>query len=492
MLVAVPLLAVITSCATALVPASPTQLELRRLVTPAEERFLMEELARIDPPTRITRLTSLAAVQRRLGGGFHGALPEPLDGPEAIPIPVDHAARLRAALFLARQREAAREALRALRVPYPLTFSGDEPPDLDRRDPPGRIRLTLDLSVPVRFLAALRDGQVTRDEAVKIAALPANREMLRHRRALDYLPGPKPDRSELAELIRRAGSDEPLDRLWAWLNPCNDLGYADLASDPEQWTEFVVRLARLRHPLEAEVARRVAAYAPENARLDATFALTVGCLIRGWSTGEMAGLDLEQVKDDWGLLLGTMTEETYHRLELVLCPTSTGGHAAEFEGLASASTGDPRLDHLYEVLAYTVLEGAANLARGPRPGITGAGQAAAGRGLLDEITATLLDDGDLVRGEALLGRGLRGNGPLYAEGFALADAIAAARGPHAVGEALRKGPVAFVLEAASTPGGEALLTPRTLTAVGRLQRALDDAARNREFMLLTGPGAGLP
>ena len=434
------------------------------LVTPAEASFLLAEIARIDPPERIRELARYDSLQHDLGGGFFGVLPEQLPHPEAVPVPRDAASIRAAAAVLARQRATNLEALRALRSPYPLSFAGGTP-DLPALAPPAGLSLTLDLAVPLGFMSALADGTVTAAEADALATLPANLEMLRHRHALSYLPEPRATAATLTELIRRAGSPDPVDRIWVWLNPCNLLGYADLAGDRAGWNDFLTRLGRAAPMLTATALNRVAAFAPADVRLDATFAFTVGALIRGWVTPSMSGLDVEQVKDDWEQLLGTMTEETYHRLQLTMCPTADGGSAATFEELAAARTGDERLDRLFEVLAYTALEGSANLARGARPAVSDPDAVRAGTALLDEFVRTVVESGRTDGADALIGRGLRANGPLYAVGFAMARAIAEARGGRDVGATLQRGPVAFVLEAASTDRGRGLLTERTAAAV---------------------------
>jgi hypothetical protein len=453
------------------------------LLTPSDREFLLEELARIDPPRRIRELAKYGARQLELGGGFYGMLPEQLSDPDAIPLPVDDAGRMEAAVYLAQQRRTNIEAMTELDADYPLSFAGASLPEFLRSvdgnvessgAPDRGLRLRLDTSALDGFFAALADGRITADEATKLAELPANRAMLEHRRNLGYVPEPLPDTGSLAEMIRMAGSPDPLDRLWCWINPQNDFGYADLARRTAGYERFLSELDTHRGELAGAVLAQIARYTPADATLDARFAFTVGWAIRGWATPAMAGLNVEQVKDDWKLLFGTLVEETFHRLQLRLCPTATGGPAQRFSDIATADTGDERYDRLYEIVAYTVLEGSANVVRGRFAAVDLAAKAPAGSDLMTRFVDRVVTQGELDDADALISEGLRGNGPLYGLGWVLASGIARHEGTRAVGEHLRRGPVHFFVHAASLAekDGGAVVSSVVLDSVERLEALL--------------------
>ena len=81
--------------------------------------------------------------------------------------------------------------------------------------------------------------------------------MLQHRRDLGYVPEPLPDTESLAAMIRIAGSTDPLDRLWCWINSQNAFDYADLVqnadgyrlllSELESHGDSLVGAARVAH-----------------------------------------------------------------------------------------------------------------------------------------------------------------------------------------------------------------------------------------------------
>jgi hypothetical protein len=457
--------------------------ELDDLVTPAEKKFLLIELARVQPPEHLRGLSSYGQRQLELGGGFYGMLPDQLANPDSIPVPTDEANRLEAALCLARQRSTNLTALRQVNPDYALTFRGESLPSfLDRIAPDrettsesaGGLVLELDTSALTGFFAALADGEVSAIEAAALAVLPSNQAMLEHRRNLGYVPEPLPDTESLAEMIRMAGSADPLDRLWYWINPQNAFGYADLVQNARDYSHFLSELEDHGEHLVTAVLMQIEDYSPADLRLEARFAFTVGWAIRGWATPDMAGLNLEQVKDDWDLLFGTLVEETYHRLQLELCPTTTGNPALEFSDLVAIETGDDRYDRLYEIVAYTVLEGAANLVRGQFAATDLADKAPSGAELMARFVDQVIDQGDLESADALISEGLQGNGPLYGLGWKLASLIAERNGERAVGEYQKLGPVRFFLYGATlaAESGEPLLTPDVVAAIETLETYL--------------------
>ncbi|MCK4774588.1 MAG: hypothetical protein KAT30_07370, partial [Candidatus Krumholzibacteria bacterium] len=287
--------------------------ELDELVIPAEKKFLLTELARVQPPERLRELSNYGQHQLALGGGFYGMLPEQLADRDSIPVPTDESGRLKAALCLARQRRINLDALRQVNPDYALAFRGESLADfVDRvasegsqaNRPPGGMSLELDTSALTGFFLALADGEVNSDEAAALAALPSNQAMLQHRRNLGYVPEPLPNTESLAEMIRMAGSADPLDRLWSWINPQNAFGYADLVQNASDYSRFLSELESHGEHLVAAVLSQIGSYASADLRFEARFAFTVGWAIRGWATPSMAGLNVEQVKDDWDHLFG--------------------------------------------------------------------------------------------------------------------------------------------------------------------------------------------
>lgn len=447
--------------ASAAVASEPDRLDA--LLTPAERAEVLELLAAIDPSQSLRELSGYASWQHELGGGLHGLMPDQSEELSALPVPDDEVSRLEAAAGLAELRHANR--VRLAELGYPVEFTGQAIAGPDGGGAPARIRITLDDRAIRGFLEALdNDGVVDEDEARRLAGLPSNREMMRHRRDLGYVPEPLVTEEGLAALIRRAGSGRPLDRLWAWVNPLNFFGYADVVNQRSEYERLVAEIARHREDLTGVAAARIAAYLPADVEVDETFALTVGCLIRGWATAAMSGLNVEQVKDDWPRLRRTMTEEVYHRVQLKLMPSASGVPAHDFEDLVVA-VPDEGLSKLYELLVYTVAEGTANLAATPAPGVDDAESARAGRELLDRFVAAVVRGGRVEEADALLGEGLSSNGPLYSLGYRMAQVVERHDGTAGVGGLLRQGPVTFVLRAIALADGDGV----TLVS--------DDAAR---------------
>jgi len=437
--------------------------ELDRLVTPAEQEYIFAELAKVDPPTRLRDLSKYSNHQSELGGGFYGMMPDQLAEMDSIPVFLDGSGMDEAALLLARQRDVNNEALRATNPDYAVSF-GSETLEvfLNRLEPvttadsgnASGLKLELDWSAFSGFFEALADGEITIEEARSLASLPSNQAMLQHRRDLGYVPEPLPDTDSLAELMRMAGSVDPLDRLWCWINSQNAFAYADLVQNSEAYLDLLSDLEQHGHQLEKAVLERIERYIPQGTKFETRFAFTVGWAIRGWATPQMAGLNLEQVKNDWHFLMGTMVEETYHRLQLQLIPMATGEKAREFSDLTVVDTGDPRFDRFYECVTYTVAEGAANFVRGPFAAPDLPEKASAGAEIIARFVAQVIENGELETADALINEGLQGNGPLYGLGWKLASVIAGHEGPQAIGIHQQKGPVQFFIHGAELAAGQ--------------------------------------
>jgi hypothetical protein len=452
-------------------------------LTLPEKEFLNTELARIQPPERFRDLSEYSTQQLALGGGFYGMLPDQLQDLDSIPLPADEASRLEIALYLARQRETNLEALKQINPDYAITFRGRSLLDFlemevsgrgDSGETPEGIKLTLDISALTGFITALDDGEITGDEAVALAELPSNQAMLQHRRNLGYVPEPLPDTQTLAEMIKIAGSPDPLDRIWCWINSQNAFGYADLVQNKSEYMKFLSEIEEYRDLLTAVVMEQIGEYVSPEMKFTGQFAFTVGWAIRGWVTPDMAGLNVEQTKDDWYHLFGTLVEETYHQMQLDVCPTINGTAADEFSDLVAVDTGDKRYDRLYEIITYTVLEGSANLVRGRFAAEDLEDKAPMGAEIMARFVGQIIDRGDTDSADALISEGLVNNGPLYSLGWKLASMIEAKDGKRAIDEYLRRGPVDFFIYGAalSVENGESVLSSEVLDTVNTLREKL--------------------
>jgi hypothetical protein len=446
--------------------------ELDALVDREDQAFLLNEIRQIQPAYAIRHLAVYQKSQDLIAGGFDGCMPNQITDVHAIPLPVDEAGVLQAAVFLARQREANRDALRDLG--FPLEFSSIQEPDTTAEPPPG-LRLTLDWAVPESFLHALSDGELTMEEATAISRLPANREMLRHNRRLSRRCGPAMSEETLAHLIFRAGSSDPLQRLWCWINPLNDFGYADLAVNAVQYRRLLEFLEEHRKQICDAALVQIAPFVPPESEIDETFALTVGCLARDWATTDMAGASIEQIKDGWDRLIRSISAGVLRRLQLRLCPAGGGPEAAIFEDLLCAGVTDQRYEKLHELVAFTVLEGVTAYAAGPVPRVDDEQRIADGADLLNRYVKVVIDESHSLAADQILDEGMRIDSPLRALGSYMARLVDQVDGTQAVTNLLREGPLRFIeraYEIESTNGG-GVLDPDVMAALHALSSRLN-------------------
>ncbi len=448
----------------------PSGNQLEQLTTAGERAFLMRQLEALEPPTDIQRLAGLQKWQDELGGGFYGLMPAQLTNARAIPIPESEQGSMAAALLLARQREANLKRIREMNGNFPTAFTGARIPPLSGRGPAG-MKLEIDDVVIAEFLKALDSGRVSAEEANAIARLPANQEMLKHRAALGYVPAPLPTTDSLSKMIMHAGSQDPVDRLWCWINPHNYFDYADVVQHAKEFKRLLSEIDSHKTALEGAVLSRISAYAPAGQTFNGRICLTVEPWIRGWATAYTAGMNLEFFKDDWESLLGTMSHETYHRLQLRMCGTASGKKPETFEDLASADLGDERYDRLYEAVSYTALEGTASVV-----GRTGSkATPAEGADLLGTFVKKVIQGRDPKAADAIINEGLKSNGPLYALGIYCTHLVEQKFSRREVGRLLSQNPCLLIVRAAEEDAkkAEPLLDAETREALMALWKRIE-------------------
>ena len=156
------------------------------------------------------------------------------------------------------------------------------------------------------------------------------------------------------------------------------------------------------------------------------FSFAVGWGIRGWATESTAGINIEHFKDDFDLLIRTLTHETCHRLQLYVCPLDSSRKnksPREFEDLVYFSFPDEKDRKFYEVITYIFLEGSATFVGGVDPSIETEKHAMEGLKLLHQVYQTIYNENNLEKADELLNSGLKSNGPFYALGYYMTSRI---------------------------------------------------------------------
>jgi len=429
--------------------------ELYALVDARDQSFLLDEIRRIQPAWSIRRFASFDNVQRAIGGGMDACIPAQLSNESELPLPFDEQGVLEVAVALARQRLVTRAALEELDVP--LTFATGPPP-LVAPTPSSSLHLTFDWAVPSAFLEALDDGEITAEEAAAIAGLPGNRELLRyHGRALSTTARMTED--HLVYFIDRAGSPHPLDRLWCWLNPLNDFGYADLTLHATEYETLLDDLRVHDQELSDAVAARIAPFLPAAHEMHESIAFTVGGPNPIWATSRMAGVHIGLARGDWDDLTQILTRAVFRRLQLQLCHTQEGQEAETIEDLATCCPEDPRYEDLHQLLTFAVLEGTADYAAGGSLRLAGSAEGERGADLIERYVSEVIEEAMRAPSEGILQEGLASSSPLPALGLQMAAIVADTDGPRAILDLQQEGIVAFierVLEIESARGGDLL------------------------------------
>ncbi len=432
--------------------------QLKKSVTLPEAAFLFRQLSRLELPENIKKISGYLKEQEAWGGSFYGSIPDALAEAGEVPIPGDFGGLVKAAVYFAGIRGKNLAAIRKAAPEYPLEFKqpldGGKPPAVPWGEPggtPGGMVLDLDLSAIRAVLDFYNEKTPTMAVARRIAGLPVFKEMLLHRKQLGYVPPPLPTEETLAKFIYRSASRGPLDMIWKWINPWNFFSLADVYIKRDRYDAAAALLERGKAAFSSRVMGRIARFAPPGYEFSETLGFGINWGIRGWATTGAQGTNLVFVKDDFKTLLSTVTHETYHRLQLKLYPPPPGQEKKEpgvrtFEDLVVYPFPEKKDREFYKALTYIFLEGTASFVGGVGPGFRFGEKLPRGKDLLQKVYRTLYVDNKLEEVAALLHQGLKSDGPFYALGLHMAEAIGRKSGDAGVGKFLQKGSVAFFKE----------------------------------------------
>jgi hypothetical protein len=392
-----------------------------------DRQQIEDEIRRVRPYYAIRHLARFQEMQNRVGGGFCGCMADLSIHADTIPLPVDDAGVRETAAFLTELKRANLDALEDLGVP--TSFVPDPFVGMPAAKAPLEISVTIDLSVPSAFLAAIEDGEASLDEAREIARMPVNRELLRFVCARCHGTELRTSEQTLTYLIWKAGSSDPLDRIWRWLNPMNDFGYADLAVDREAYARRIAEIDDHREAIVSLVAARAAAFFPKGASVQYVFAFAPGCFTGDWATSDMSGANLPEVRGGWQNIVRCATEGVIREY---LTRTAETWDRDDSIGRTGALDGD-RSDVLRELVTATVIEGTIDYVADPfstdsRPAIE------EGATLFGQCIKGIADGAPVEHVRSLVEGGKGDGGPLQLFGRHLARAVAEADGARAVTE----------------------------------------------------------
>ena len=422
--------------------------EIEELATPETISFVWDQLVSLESLSRINELDLFLERQTELGGWVDRLLPPPFEKLDEVNFSENPSSYARVLLELLRKRDENLSAIRGLEE-YPLEFSENRLIDhLDssrEKSFPSDWAINLDSS-PIDSTLKLLDEENHPPRPEQIATLDANKEMLKHRKSLGYLPEPITGEDELAQLLSWAASKKPLDNVWKWLSPMNVFDLSDIFFSLDEYRKTVEQLKDNWNLVEREVFDTIYPYLEgQDITVEETFALTVGYGIRGWVTDSTFGINIEYVKDEFDSLLGTLAHELFHRIQPKLWPESSSGYGGSqsLEKLTSSFFEDDCDEKFYEVLAYISLEGTGELIRHKFSSSFGEEElltkAKSGVDLLAQCHDEIYGHRDFEAAEKLLTEGLRSNGPFYSLGELMALELVDRLGKRIIGECLTEG-----------------------------------------------------
>ena len=441
--------------------------ELHKLVDQEDEAFLLSEIRRIRPTAVLDWLVTFQQAQGVAEGGICGSPPHQFLEFDRAPLVSDEVSELEAAVALARLRQKNRCAL--LDLGFPLDFSSDAVPP-PTPWPPTNMNLTIDWTVPAAFLIALEDGVVTTEEVTQIVDLPANIELLLYCNSHEEVCGHPVTEKDLAFHVSRAGSPDPLDRLWYWLNPMNQFGYADLVLNAYQYRQVLDELNQYEADITDAVLSRVALFFPPDTVVEETVALSVCCPMSNWATPRMVGVNIWHFKGDWEHVIRTITAAIYDQLQRRLFRLEAGPEPFRVDDLVSDRPVGSRQQSLEEAINTVVFEGTADYVADLGSSNEEERAVDLGAALLHRFATIDVSSESFLSTEIATLEEKEVQRSLCALGRHMTRVIIAYDGPLAMTALVKQGPAVFIVRAAEIESvhGRDLLSPKTISVIHEL------------------------
>ncbi len=418
---------------------------LKSLLKIEDVRFLLMQIKRLKKTENIQVLSTYQAKQKQLGGWVDGLFPDQFIDDDLV-IPDNFSNMIKCLLQLAVQRKTNLDAIKSMGE-YTLIFKDNELElETSSNTYPDNWKLDINYSVMEKTLKLLKD-KPEKEEALKVANLEANQQMLKHRKNLGYLPGPITDANDLTELLIWAASERPTDLIWKWLNPLNIFELADVYHNQTNFKNLLEIIKNNETRLKRYILTTISDYLEGDLEFNETFALTFGFAIRGWATDEMFGLNIENIKDNYQKLISIIAHELFHRLQTLIFISS--GKKQTFADLVNGNLKDEKDNKFYEILSYIMLEGTGEF-------ITHQfnadkekklkENAIEGIALLTEVYRAIYIEKELEKADQMLNRGLKSNGVFYSLGEYITKDLVESNNKSYLGKILKKGVLAFFIE----------------------------------------------
>lgn len=428
--------------------------EIEDLLAPEDITFLWNQVNRLEDISELEILESYLERQKELGAWVEELLPSPIEKTAGIDFNDDFRGHLEVMRKLSQQRNDNLKAVERLGE-YPLEFQGSDLKEQSlsgsSADYPEDWKVDLDVSALAGTLDLFSNPDFAEKsiKATTVASSHPNQQMLTHRRNLGYLPEPITDEEDLVELLTWGASRDPVDMIWKWLHPMNIFDFSDLFLNLEDYKRLLETIHENWDYIINSVLSTLSTHlGATQTEIEETFALTVGYGIRGWATDDGFGVNIEYLKDDFQLLLGTLAHELLHRVQPDICPTYHDelSDGASLEDLTAGPFDDPKDEKFYELLTYIFLEGSGEFIKHqfkPGPEEELMDRSRKGIDLLEKGCRKIYEEKQLDQVDKVLSRGLSSNGPFYALGEFLTRKLIEIKPEGYFGKTLEEGSLKF-------------------------------------------------
>ncbi|MEE9377471.1 MAG: hypothetical protein V3V33_05500 [Candidatus Lokiarchaeia archaeon] len=363
----------------------------------------------------LQELFKIQDFQSKLGAGFYKFFPEIIDKDLNLPKLIDFHSILNSAEKLLKRKLEYEDQIQ--KTGYPLDFNPIKTWDYTKSPKSSMINIKIDIGAIKLLLDLLKDGSSSNELIDRIVNLNSIKNTFIHRKMLGYIPEPLMNQENLKKLLNYIISDNPINKIWYWLNPWNFYNIADYKMNQQNYQDLIDYIEQHLDQILNTIDSRLRCFCPEDYYFSDTFALTFEWGIRGWVTNEMAGCNLEFFKNDLNSLIRTIIHEIYHRIQLnILSTQNRTKEDLSFNSIVKRDLGNLYDNKFYETISYIYLEGSATYVGGSNEKISKTENILNGLNLIKSIYEKLYKEKNIEEADELINSGMISNGPFYSLG----------------------------------------------------------------------------
>ena len=323
-----------------------------------EAHYIFNEVNNLKRPEELVKLYELEKNQKSTGGSFHGIIRDFFTVPTQIPTPDSFDSKIATVFYLTKIRSMVNRSLLTSGMMYSLKFKNKEMLPLKRE------KSGLDLTINTSYIE--KTLELFYQENIKDIAVEKNLQdsvvahMLKSINSMAIYRNGQVTTMNIGGFIKIALSDKPINRIWNWINPCNNFGYSELYRNKDEYLKLINYLKNNKQLFEDKILEKLDMYISKDLEYEQTIEFGVNFGLDTWADTNYIGVNIINFKDNFKLYIYALRKEIFNQLHqkiVVKSPDLIIKETFSKEDTEYWNFNNPKDRKLYKVLSYIYQEG---------------------------------------------------------------------------------------------------------------------------------------